>query len=317
MNKTKLIATFSLLSLLVSCAPTDPDTLNHKFISPAGAPSLALYTLYEDSEHYVTNSTPTLVRDELVADEYNYVIFDSISGLRFIKQNNANFKLYSLITGGNFFLAGINKNENSIPSADDYIVSFGEGLIPDLAYDYLYPNAPVDAYVNATSDAAAVLMNGTYQGNEVDYVFIAEPSLYGAMNNQTATTYGQVNIISNIKKEFEEKTGLPGIPQAGLFVRYEGFYDTYADEIDEYLKFIDTNIVTATEHPEDVVTYLNQFDQTLVRARFGYNAAQVNALQSGGKNSFGLVKPDERADLGINQFLTLLNQPLVDETLIL
>ena len=44
-----------------------------------------------------------------------------------------------------------------------------------------------------------------------------------------------VNIISNIKEEFEEKTGLPGIPQAGLFVRYEGFYDTHADEIDEYL----------------------------------------------------------------------------------
>ncbi len=313
--------TFTLLAstfLLAACDPgIAPTTLKHNFVSPSGAPSLALYTMFEDNTNYQTKSNPQLVSAELLGNNFNYVIFDSINGLRAIQKNEANFKLYGLLTGGNYFLAGIDKNAEAVPSADDYIVSFGQGLIPDIVYNYLYPEAPVDAYVSATADAASVLKDGMYQGNEVDYVFIAEPSLTSAMNDTNANTHGRVRIIANIKEEVEAKTGMPGMPQAGLFVRYDGFYKDHQEEVDEYLSFIDTNIDNAIDHPDVVRDYLNQFDQDAVKMKFGYNANIVYALQQNGQNRFGLVRASERDAIDINEFLTIIGQPTVDPSLIL
>lgn len=313
--------TFTLLAstfLLAACDPgITPSTLTHNFVSPSGAPSLALYTMFEDDTNYQTKSNPQLVSAELLGNNFNYVIFDSINGLRAIEKNEANFKLYGLLTGGNYFLAGIDKNAGSIPSEDDYIISFGQGLIPDIVYNYLYPEAPVDAYVSATADAASVLKDGMYQGNEVDYVFIAEPSLTSAMNDTSANTHGRVSVIANIKEEVEAKTGMPGMPQAGLFVRYDGFYKDHQKEIDKYLSFIDTNIDNAIDHPDVVRDYLNQFDQDAVKLKFGYNANIVYALQQNGQNRFGLVRASERDAIDINEFLTIIGQPTVDPSLIL
>ncbi len=313
--------TFTLLAsalLLAACDPNPTQSdLVHNFVSPSGAPSLALYTLFEDDTNYQTKSNPQLVSAELLGNNFNYVIFDSINGLRAIQNNDANFKLYGLLTGGNYFLAGIDKEEGAIPSESDYIVSFGQGLIPDIVYDYLYPDAPVDAYVSATADAASVLKDGLYQGNEVDFVFIAEPSLTSAMNDTAANTYGRVSIVANIKEEVETRTGMPGMPQAGLFVRYEGFYEEHQEEIDEYLSFIDVNIDNAIDNPEVVRDYLNQYDQEAVRMKFGYNANIVYALQQNGQNRFGLVRASERDAIDINEFLTILGQPTVDPSLIL
>ncbi len=317
MNKKLSFTLLASTFLLAACNPPSPNPLVHNFVSPSGAPSLALYTLFEDDVNYQTKSNPQLVSAELLGNNFNYVIFDSINGLRAIEKNDANFKLYGLLTGGNYFLAGIDKEANATPTADDYIVSFGQGLIPDIVYNYLYPNAPVDAYVAATADAASVLKDGSYQGNEVDFVFIAEPSLTSAMNDAQANTHGRVSVIANIKDEVEEKTGMPGMPQAGLFVRYEGFYADHQKEIDEYLSFIDTNIDTAIDHPEVVRDYLNQFDQDAVKMKFGYNANIVYALQQNDQNRFGLVRASERDSIDINEFLTLLGQPTVDSTLIL
>lgn len=313
--------TFTLLAstfLLAACNPgITPTTLKHNFVSPSGAPSLALFTMFEDDTNYQTKSNPQLVSAELLGNNFNYVIFDSINGLRAIQKNEANFKLYGLLTGGNYFLAGIDKNAEAVPSADDYIVSFGQGLIPDIVYNYLYPEVPVDAYVSATADAASVLKDGMYQGNEVDYVFIAEPSLTSAMNDTNANTHGRVSIIANIKEEVEAKTGMPGMPQAGLFVRYDGFYKDHQEEVDEYLSFIDTNIDNAIDHPDVVRDYLNQFDQDAVKMKFGYNANIVYALQQNGQNRFGLVRASERDAIDINEFLTIIGQPTVDPSLIL
>ena len=320
MNKSFVILLPLMMLGLTSCpASTDSSGNNSlaneeplKFISPAGAPALAFYD-QGNNENYVTNSTPTNVAAELQKNDYDMVIFDSISGLNTIRNKELDFKLAQIITGGNFYLAGIDVSDNALPTSESYVVSFGENLIPDLVWqalvnDYWQISGLETHYVNSNEEARSILASGMHNGNEVDYVFIAQPALFATMNNQEASTYGRVSVIKNIRQEWKAYSGQDAIPQAGIFVR-ENILTTKPNNLKDFFRALDTRLENAINQPEVVRETLNAYssDLTLQQSRFGFNANVAYNVQKDQANGFGLVAPSETVD--INAFLTKLNNP--------
>ncbi len=311
MKIKRIILPFVAITLSACGGPIEEITI--RTISPAGAPTLAFYD-QGSNDNFETNSTPSNVLAELQTNFYNAVIFDSINALKSIKNNNLDFKLAKLITGGNFYLASIDKAEGEMPSADDVIVSFGENLIPDLVYLKLSEHWGIENtpfYVPSVSEALGVLKTGVYASKPVDYVFIAQPALNIALNDVNAATYGKVKVVKNIRAEWQEYTGQTAIPQAGLFIR-ASHYDLNPTIFEEYVEAMVERIDVAIDDPASAKAALDQFgDEQAQAAKFGFNSNIMLTTQSGGANGFGLVRGTEEVD--VNEFLETLGLATFDD----
>ena len=96
---TKKILTLLLLSgiTLTGCNKNNANSEGViKFISPVGAPALAFYD-QGNNPYYDTKSVPSQVAAQLQKKDYDVVVFDSINGLKSIKnneeENGLNYKL--------------------------------------------------------------------------------------------------------------------------------------------------------------------------------------------------------------------------------
>lgn len=295
-----------LVAIALSACNTQYEDITIRTISPAGAPTLAFYD-QGNNDNFVTNSTPSNVLAEFQTNFYNAIVFDSINALKSIKNNGLDFKLAKLITGGNYYLASIDKDEGVMPSETDVVVSFGEGLIPDLVYRKLseywqITNTPY--YVPSVSEALAVLKTGVYASQNVDFVFIAQPALNTALGDQAAATYGRVRVVKNIRAEWETFTGQTAIPQAGLFIRnshYQLNPVVFGDYVDDML----TRIDVAIDEPAVAKAAMDEYGDTPTQAaKFGFNSNIMLTTQSAGANGFGLVRGSEEVD--VNAFLSEL-----------
>ena len=313
---TKKLFVLPLMALMIAgCGNNQVPEEELKIICPTGAPALAFYT-EANNENFVTSSTPTNVAAELQKNDYDVVVFDSINGLNSIKKNNSNYKLAKIITGGNFFLAGINKTPDEhgiypLPTADDVVVSFGQNLIPDAVYSTLcseYWHIENKAnYVAGATDALATLKTGKYSGQDVDYVFIAEPALTTAMKDQNADTFGKVSIVRNIQEEWKKYSGQDGISQAGIFV-HQNAIENKKGKLRELLSKVSDNIEVAVNNPDLAAASINLYGELSDQAaRFGFNANVVKLVQKDGRNGFGLV--DQTRSINTNEFLESLGKP--------
>lgn len=287
----------------------EPMTGNYnKVISPSGAPAICFYD-QALTGNFDTNSTPSNVAAQLLTDNYGMVVFDFYNGLKSIKNNNADFKLARILTGGNLYLVGIDKT--TAPTSDDTIVSFGQNLLPDLAYKKLYSQDIIDntTYVNAVTDAAAVLASGVYEGENVDYVLIAQPVLFATMTNQNAPTYGRLTVIESLRDKWKETYNQDTIPQAGLFV-HNDYYEANREYFETQFALLDERIDTAIN---DVITVKNTMDEQIPdlndqKAFFGFNSNVAKNVQDNAStpNGFALVSADEAENIDIQAFLNTI-----------
>lgn len=300
----------TLLSLaLTACAPgggsSQTQPLDIKFISPSGAPSIIFY---EEALNGTleTNSTPQLVGAQLQKDEYTGVVFDFYNGLKSIKNNEADYKLARIITGGNFYLVGIDKT--SAPTKDDYIVSFGQNLLPDLVYRSIYGDeiANVTHYVAGVADAGAVLEAGLHEGNEVDYVLVAQPVLFSKMN--TSPIKDRLSVVASLRDLWKEKTGQDAIPQAGLFIN-QTQYANHEQQVEDYLESLEDSIMTCIEDPSTMKQKIEQIgDADAQKAMFGFTGAVAFNVQKDNANGFALVSTEESETIDIQAFLNSIGK---------
>ncbi len=301
-----------IAALLSSCttetidsSSVDGSSIYNKIYSPTGAPAIAFYDQGTNS-NFETNQTPANVLAQLTQDNYGMIVFDFYNGLNTLLNYEGHYKLARIITAGNLYLVGINKTTQ--PTSDDYIVSFGEGLIPDLAYKYLYDDEIVanTSYVSSTTEAGAVLAAGIYQGEAVDYVVVAQPTLNTILNNEDAATYGQLTVIASFKDMWYEKTGQNGIPQAGLFINMN-YYEQYQSYYDEQLALLDDRIDTCINDPITMKSVmdsqLSEDEQSLL---FGFTSSVAYNVQANEEtpNGFALLGSDETID--ISAFFSIL-----------
>lgn len=307
MKKSLLLLTLGVL--LVSCgggAPsseTPKDTSSIRIISPTGAPTLALYNKVNQ---LTTNSTPTNVAAQLLADNYDVVVFDFYNGLKSQKANNGHYKLARILTAGNLYLVGI--NHNSEPSSGHKIVSFGEGLLPDLAFKELYGNSgAITSYVSGVQDIAPILKTGKYAGEDIDYVVIAEPVL-----TSTLATIEDTSIYTkfSIREKWESVKGEGHIiPQAGLFFNMNSYNNNEAT-YNQFLKELDNDISGALINPSLIKSSFELVgDLDAQKAKFGIPAAMAYKVTQNG-NGVGLV--EEYNKLVITNFLEDINKSSED-----
>ncbi len=318
MNYSLIKKIIYLPILAISLSSCSGTSAKITCVCPKGAPALAFYNT--SAEEIEFRGEPTTVLAELQKNEYDMVVFDSVNGLKSCVKNKANYALAKIITGGNFYLAGIGLTQNAdgtypLPGNDDVVVSFGQNLIPDLVYsklcsDYWHIENTAH-YVNSVTDALAVLKSGKYGGGDVDYVFIAEPSLTTALNDKTCDTYGKVNIVKNIRSEWKAFSGQDGLAQAGIFVNKTSL-ETKRAEIKKYINLIDESINLAINDPASVKKTMDASRSLEEQVKYyGFNSNIVSLVQKDNRNGFGLVNKDETID--VNQFLTSLGQGSVPE----
>lgn len=276
-----------------------------KIVAPVGAPSVAFYN-YSDSANFETNGTPSnIVAMMSSSDGADVIVIDTVSGINAIK-NGANYKLAATITFGNFYIAQTGNDEDGTLSKDDKIILFGQNQTPDLVWHYLFGTEYDDAisFVAAASDAAAILQTGQdLEGNDVDYVFLAEPALFASLKkNEKASIY------ADVQKLYEEKAGTRMI-QASVFVK-----DDLSDEtVNNFLDALKADIDRALNDPTVIKTGLEKISEDESKAKYGVMAAPVVAVVTNG-NRLGLnfakaydIKEE------IDNFLSIMNKDLSSE----
>ncbi len=303
--KHKFSLLLSLITLVCSSCGNSPARLSQlKLISPNGAPCLALYNFAKNGNLEI-NTNPALVGGQLQADNYDMVVFDFSKGLESLSRNHGHYKLAKILTGGNLYLVGINKDESKKePKSGDLVVSFGEGLIPDLTFKQIYNDRGIDVrYVQGVSDIAPILKSGKFQTEEVDYVVIAEPLLSKLMKDLDQSHY---TIISLRDKWGEVKQTSPIIPQAGLFVNMNS-YQKNETVFNDYLKQINADIDVAINEPIKVKQIMEEKGDASDQEKiFGFTAEQVYEVQKDGRNGFALVGNSQTID--INDFFLKIGQ---------
>ncbi len=317
MKKNALVGLVLVALVATGCTTTGEEKVENyeKIICPSGAPSLCFYQ-EAVLGHLETMSTPSLVAAQLQADNYGIVVCDFTTGLSSIVTNKGDYKLARILTGGNLYLVGIDKTER--PKKGDSVVAFGEGLLPDLAFRYLYED-DLDweedvEYVAATSDAGAVLQEGKHNGHDVDYVVIAQPTLYSILSGLSEEEAARRHVISVLRDEWGEETGLaPVIPQAGLFINQSMFEEHESYYLDEFFPLLDEAIETAIYDFAAVKEVMNDnWSISEQAALFGFNVNIAEAVQTDAEapNGFALVSAEDHEEHDITSFL----QALGDET---
>ena len=315
MNK-KIFFSAMLLSLtaLVSCGgakdPTSEsesvrDDYQLKFIAPTGAPTVTFYEAANEGL-LTTNSNPSNVGAQLQNDLYDGVVFDFYNGLKSIKNYQGDYELVRIITGGNLYVVGFNKEGE--PTKDDYIVSFGQGLLPDLVYRSVYGEeiANVTKYVNGVADIGGIMESGLHNGNQVDYVLVAQPVLFAKMSSSPIKE--QLHIVSSLRNKWYEKTGQTAIPQAGLFIN-KTKYNAHKSVFNGFLAEFEDTINTCIENPSEMKAGIEAIgDANAQKDLFGYTAAVAYNVQKDGANGFALVSSDDHAELNIQDFLNALGK---------
>ncbi len=290
----KLLVILSVLLLLCGCASNkkeeavEPETVvdlsTLTIVTPKGAPVLAFYDQI-GNENY-TRVTADAISALWTGDQSpDVIVVDLTSGVKAI-ENGAAYKLASIITFGNFYLASTGNDENETMDVDDKIVLFGnENMLPSRLWHYLY-GTDYDGSLLYEADAgaaAAALASGKYSdGTDVDYVFLAQPALFASLKkNENAKIY------ADIQEEYKNKSGLDMI-QAAVFVK---------NSVDEatgnaFLENLKASIQAAVDNPELVAEGLSVYTDDEATAQYGFNPAvvvnvfkQKNAL---GMNAMGL-----------------------------
>lgn len=313
------------LSLLASCGTetssneaidTDPTPL--KILSPKGAPALVLFTEGENT-NWETKDDAKQVNAQLQNNEYDVIIAPVYGAMKAIKSFNCDFALARVVTGGNFYLVGVNKNAEDRPTSDSYIVGFAEQDVTGKAFKELYKNHwnlgdPTNVeWVDTAQNTLGLLKAGKKGDRQIDYILTAEPVF---TNAKTQLDEGvTLTETYDIRKEWKDYANQDAMVQAGIFVR-KSILNAKKSALKAFMMKIEENIVKATdsEKVQEVVDTLNAYNSVVTEQakRFGYNANLVKALQSTNKNRFALVTKEMNID--VNAFLTKLGEEAYDSS---
>lgn len=308
--KTKFSLTLLLSSLaLVACGQGQSGqaySLDLKVASPTGAPAAALYPFLNESEDKLEiNATASNVVAYLAPNSIkDIVIAPTNAGISAINKKNAPFKLASTITFGNFYLASTGNDDNDTLDADDYVVAFQQGNVPDKIFQYVYGDMNFSNlhYVDEASNAAACLIskkNISDNNADVDYVLVAEPAFTPAMSkNKDAKQY------ASISEEYAKKSGNKPIMQASVFV------NDNADKtkVNRFLTELEKGINGFVADPSVIDPYVEKLGEDAVKSKLGVPSTAVlkAVTKNGNRMGLGYKNAYQNKD-AIDNFLSLFS----------
>lgn len=301
---------------LASCAPSSSSTgpvnsneLRFTIISPQGAPaaSLARYGMSEK----LTLAQAQQVRAAFTSAESDFIIFDSVNGLKLAGDN---YRLARMVTFGNLYVISTGNDDDGVMDDEDNIFSYGEGLVPDMVFKKVYPEIIPDNYGAQVSDTSPVLLSGTFEGQEIDYVVSSYPPIFAAMNNANKKT--DLSVYSNVAEEFGEKYDTDGFPQAGLFIKKSlEENDTLKADLTSFLNQFDKDIEDLVNGASEAVKLLGEYGSVEEQAdRFGFNANVLKGVQK--TNALAFLTADKNPSLaGYDVFKSEFGFPITEDLL--
>ena len=288
------------------------DHTSLSIITPTGAPALAFYN-YSNVLNFETNSNPSEgIIPQMVTGQKDVVVLPTNAGMQAIINKKAEYQIAATITFGNFYLVSMNNDTNSTLDADDTILLFQKGNVPDKVFHYVYGN-DFDAkihYVSAVSDAAAAINAGFFAdaetGNNIvpNYVMLAQPVLTTVLNKNADKGY---SVYADMQAKYKEKSNNQALFQASVFVKKSLARKTVTSFLDSLKADIDNAIKT----PEVIEEALK--DAQDAQTVYGIAPAMATAVT---KNNNGMGLGFERAinnKAAIETFLKLFNIEGFDE----
>lgn len=301
-----------LLTLIpmVLCGCKKDKYKDLSFIVPTGAPAVAV-SAFADLSGFETTTDPSTIVPLLAKGQYDVAVLPTNVGVKAINEKKVPYKMLCTITFGNLYVASTGKDSNGEMGADDYIVSFQQGAVPDKIFHYVYGNELDSAmhYVASAADAAKCLKSGknaTDDSKDVDYVLLAEPAL-----TKVLETTPTASVYVNLQEKYSEKSEGLILTQASVFVK-----DTLDEETvkSAIYKTIESSVNHMIKKPAKIKSNLEKVsDPTTL---FGIEAEYaVKTTEDGNRMGLGCKLASEIKD-DVNKFLTIFGvDPIADESI--
>ena len=267
------------------------DRTSLSIIAPTGAPALAFYN-YSGSERFETNSNPAEgIIPQMVTGQKDVVVLPTNAGMQAILNKKAEYQIAATITFGNFYLVSMNNDTNKTLDADDTILLFQKGNVPDKVFHYVYGddyNSNIH-YVSAVSDAAAAVNAGFFAdaetGNNIvpNYVLLAQPVLTTVLNKNADKGYA---VYADMQAKYKEKSNNQALFQASVFVKKS----LDRKVVTSFLDSLKTDIDAAIKNPEVIQEALK--DAQDAQTVYGIAPAMATTVT---KNNNGMGLGFERA----------------------
>lgn len=288
----KILSVLMIILLLCSCGTktevNNKEESDLSIVTPLGAPVLAFYDQMEN-ENY-SRVAPNAINALWTGEESpDVLVCDLSSGIQAIKKG-AEYKLAAIITFGNLYIASTGLDEDEEMGKDDRIVLFGnENALPSKIWHFLYGDEYDEClyYEPSATEAAACLASGmTSDGEEADYVMLAQPALFSALN-KAVEKERDAKIYVDVQNEYSEKTGHEFV-QAALFIK-----NSVSDEdAFEFLRKLEITVKAGIENPEHIRNCLSVYEGDEALVQYGFNPAVVLKVMemknASGNNAMGL-----------------------------
>ena len=247
----------------------------------------------------------------MAAEQVDVAVLPTNVGVTAINAKKVPYKLLCTITFGNLYVASTGKDDDGVMDADDYIVSFQQGAVPDKIFHYVYGTEFDSAlhYVSGAADAAKCLKTGKNLADEskqVDYVLLAEPALTKVLETTpTASVYADLQAL------YKEKSEGLILTQASVFVRSALEEKVVKDAI---YKTIEESVNLMIKKSSNITSYMEKVDDSATI--FGVEPEYaVKTMDAGNKMGIGCKLASEIKD-DINKFLTIFGvSEIADENI--
>lgn len=285
--------------LLASCKTKETSYEKWIFVSPTGAPAIAL-SYFSGFQNFQTNGDATNIVAMMKAGKADVVVLPTNAGIQAIRQGCLQYKMVATLTHGNIYIASTGNDDNGEMDSDDYIVSFQKGAVPDKIFHYVYGEEYDNAlhYVSNVQEAAKCLKSGKNladEGNAVDYVVLAEPALTNVLN-----TTPKASQYADLQELYKVKSNGKDIFQAALFVK-----DSLdLKKLNEFvLSKLENSINQMNKSSDFVVNLMNQNSNP--EATFGVKPEIAKAMFDNGNRMNIDYKLISKNKDGVNLFLSL------------
>lgn len=209
---------------------------------PKGAPSLAFIEVFQNSEIlWKTVDGTDVISAEMIKENptYDIIVAPINLGVK-LMDNNADYKLHSVLTWGNLYLVAEEGYEEN-----PKFVAFGENAVPQkILEEYLNTQTLLSAptYVNGVSDAQAMLLS-----SQANVALLAQP-IAAATIAKGAEIGKDLKIIANLQQVYANKydSEEQGYPQAAIFVK-SGSESKVAAIVKEIETFVSADSKEQTE----------------------------------------------------------------------
>lgn len=253
--KKKIVLLIGLLfiTLVSACAtPKMPEKLN--VVAPAGATAISIAKPMKDIAEidgipvqYEVVPTTDLIVARLTAKEADFAVVP-VNLAAQLYQKKLPYKLASVVTWGNLFIASRDPLEGweALKGKDIYMM--GKGLVPDIVFRTLLKENGLDPDqdVNLIYLSGGTELAPNFLAGKAEVSMLPEPVLTTVKMKQPET-HVMLDLQQEWNKAFDTESGYP---QAGIFVKDE-LVQNAPSLVEKYLKSIEEGMGWLNENPAE------------------------------------------------------------------